>query len=112
MSTKVYFVSNDDAAHRPAGALVYLERLSRGDPPVHGNWHIFEYYGPLEWVWGDHPRWIARFDRLERPDPAYESSRYSYILHFEDGTTGIAKVRDINAALAAIGYRFDLDPPI
>lgn len=92
----------------PHSGLVRLQRVERGDQPIHHNWHIFRYPTANRngWYWGGRPRWISRYA------PGSGSPYYSYIFTFGDYTTGICRVEDVNDALAEIGYRVDLDPPI
>lgn len=113
--TPIWFVLIDETVdeHRltPQGALIEVERMDYYDRPIHYNHHIFRYpnhfdTNPDGWYWGRRERFIARYAL------GGESRYYPYRLTFEDGTTGICRVPDLNDALAAIGYRVDLDPPI
>lgn len=110
MSTTMYFVPVDESANEheltPCGYLADLQRLDRGDR-VEGQHHIFRHtFSNAEgWYWGDRQRYIARYR-----EGGVE--RWSYVFYFENGTRGMCRVNHVNDALAAIGYRVDLDPPI
>jgi hypothetical protein len=89
----------------PDHYIVRLDRLEGRESEV-GVHHIFAPYGTPEWVWGD-GCWNARHDRYNSaPD------HWAYLFHFNDGTTGVCKVRHINAALAALHARVNLEPDI
>lgn len=95
--------------HNGTVAFVELSTLWRLEPNDDGRLYYVRWWSPitLRWKIRDAGRYQAHFRSTHHPDDISES--YGYFFIFTDGTRGACRVKDINAALSALGYRINID---
>lgn len=73
-----------------------LWRVERRDPA-----RVAAHAHDRQWIWGITGGWRTEYSAL------YQNLSWGYLYDFSDGTLGVSRVREVNAALAALGCRVD-----
>lgn len=84
-------------------AVLWVERLNRDDPSQRVNRVWNPYLTPPDWQWNPSRSYAAQWD------PHHQDESWGYVFSFANGERGTCRVRDIEVALGALGYRVSME---
>lgn len=96
----IEFVRGAAATSRSVRRLSYLDRATPGEI----DQRVAHGFSDGHWIWSppeEHTAWYVWADTGLMPN------QWAYAFSFDDGSRGVCMVRDLNEALAALGYEID-----